>query len=254
VNAFLGGARLQFRLMRADPNYWLPFLVTPFLAVVFLAIIRQAQRDDLLAYAVLAPAFIGMWTTTVHVAGEIVELDRVHHIMEPTVATDSLAWTLLGRSATVGVTGTITFVECWLVSLAAFQTAIPIPHPTLLVTALVATVVATTASGLIIGSVFVLARSTRVFQTALTYPLYVVGGVFVPVERLPAWIEPLSWFVYLRWSSELMRAALDAAAPSSVARGLLALAGLALLSTIVGLVLLRRIVDRLREHGRLALS
>jgi ABC-2 type transport system permease protein len=254
MRTFGGGARLQFHLMRADPNYWLPFLIVPFTAVVFLAIVRNADRDDLLADAMLAASFMGMWTTAVHIGGEIVEMDRFHQIMEPTVASGSLAWTLLGRTTTVALTGTITFVECWLVSLIVFRTAIPVRHPLVLVATLVLTVVATAASSLIIGSVFVLARSARTFQNALTYPLYVVGGIFVPVERLPAWVEPLSWLVYLSWSSELMRAAVNANAPSGAGLKLFALAALAFLSLIIGLVLLDRIVDRLRTHGRLALA
>ena len=101
------------------------------------------------------------------------------------------------------------------------------------------------------ASLFVLARNAVTFSNSASYPFYVLGGILVPVSFLPHWIQPVSSVVFLSWSADLMRAALQ---PSPVHEfafrlamvGLLGACGLA-----VGLYAMRVILTRVRASGEL---
>jgi ABC-2 type transport system permease protein len=61
VRAFNAGFRLQLRVVRSDADYVMPLATIPLFAIAFLAIVRHAGRDDLTAYAVMAPVLIALW-------------------------------------------------------------------------------------------------------------------------------------------------------------------------------------------------
>lgn len=99
-----------------------------------------------------------------------------------------------------------------------FGVEVSVDHPVVFALAIGATILATTASGLLMSTAFIATRSARTFQNSLSYPFYVLGGVLVPVSFLPDWVQPLSRVVFLSWSADLLRDCLrpgnvDAVAP-----------------------------------------
>ena len=58
MRAFLAGARMQLRFFRAYPDGLIPFFTAPMYAIIFQMIFRHAGRQDLTAYAAIAPVFI----------------------------------------------------------------------------------------------------------------------------------------------------------------------------------------------------
>jgi ABC-2 type transport system permease protein len=73
----------------------------------------------------------------------------------------------------------------------------------------------------------------------------------VPVSLLPSWLEPVSRVVFLSWSSDLLRDALTPGTVSHLLPRLGAILALGGAGYLVGFVLLRRAVDRLRRTGSL---
>lgn len=126
---------------------------------------------------------------------------------------------------------------------------VAVHHGVMLVAGLIATVVGATGTALVLSAAFVFSRSARSFQNAFTYPLYLLGGVIVPVSLLPDWVQPLSKLVYVSWSGDLLRESL---APVSVEGGAVRVIILMLLGVVwywAGAELLERAVLRLRRHG-----
>jgi ABC-2 type transport system permease protein len=254
VRAFAAGFRLQLRVVRSDADYVLPLATVPLFAITFLAIFRHAGRDDLTAYAVMAPVLIALWALALLDSGEIVEGDRWQGVLEPAVAAPaSFPVIVLGRILAVTTIGLLSFAEVWLVARLLFGISIEIEHPIPFLLTLAATAFAVSGTAVIMAALFVLSRTPRTFQNSLSFPFYVLGGVLVPVSFLPDWLEPVSSVIFLSWSADLLRDSLDEAAVDDLAARLGAVVLLGAVGFAIGYALLARILHRARSHGTLDL-
>jgi ABC-2 type transport system permease protein len=249
VRAFFAGFRLQVRIVLTDPDYVMPLLTVPMFTITFLAIMREAGREDLTHYALLAPVLIALWALALLDAGEIVAGDRWYGVLEATIAAPAaLAPLLLGRILAVTAIALFSFVEVLIAGRLAFGVAIQIEHLAAFVATIVATAFAVSGTAVIMAGLFVLSRSPRTFQNSLSFPFYVLGGVLVPVHFLPDWLEPLSSIVFLSWASDLLRATLesdpiDDFGPRIAMVVVLGAAGYAIGAAVIAWVLRRARVD-----------
>jgi ABC-2 type transport system permease protein len=250
VRAFSAAFRLQLRLIRSDPDYLMPLVTVPLFTVTFLAVVRHAGRDDLTAYAVMAPVLIALWQLSLLDSGEIIEADRWQGVLEVVIAAPAnVATVVLGRVFAVTAVAFLAFIEVWFVARALFGVTIEFHHPGLFLLTLAASGLAMSGTAVIMAALFVLARSARTFQNSLSYPFYVLGGVLVPVSFLPDWLEPLSSVVFLSWSADLLRDSLDPAPVSGAAVRLGMVLALGTGGFVIGRLLLRRILNRVRADG-----
>lgn len=250
VSGLIAGFVFEVRVLRRSFGELVVLVSAPLMTLVFLAITRQAGRTDLAPYAVLAPALIVLWGTALQISGEIVERERGNGSLEALVATPaSFGAVITGRIAAVTLLSLFGFVESWLAAWLAFRVVVQVWHPAAFAATVLVTGLAMAGTASIMSALFVLARSARAFQNSLNYPFYVLGGVMVPVALLPGWLEPISRVVFLSWSADLLR---DALAPAGIEHLLPRLGmvlGLGAAGYLLGLVLLRRAVDRLRKTG-----
>jgi ABC-2 type transport system permease protein len=252
IRGLVSGFGFQVRVLRRSFGEMNVLVTAPLTTLVFLAITRHAGRDDLAPYAVLAPALIVLWGTALLISGEIVARERESGSLEGLVAAPvSFGAVVTGRIAAVTVLSLVGFVESWLAAFLVFGVVVTIWHPVAFVAAVAVTALAMAGTASIMSAVFVLARSARAFQNSLNYPFYVLGGVMVPVSLLPgaALLEPTSRVVFLSWSADLLRDTLNPAPVSDLLPRLGVVLTLGLAGYLLGLVLLRRAVDRLRRTG-----
>jgi ABC-2 type transport system permease protein len=247
--------RLQLSIMRAQLARAAILVAIPFYALIFFAIVRANGRPDLDSTALLAPALAGMWTLCLHLAGDIVDGDRWSGVLDAVLAAPArLFHVVLGRSAAVGLISLVAFVEAVLCALVFFQTRLPVAHPWLLVLGLLATVFASTCCCCLVAIVCVLGKHALAFKNALIYPVYVLGGVFLPVAFLPGWLGGLSRVVYLSWSSDVLRAAVSVDEPAHPWASLGAIVGLGLVSLLAAGVVAELVTRRIRATGRVLAS
>lgn len=249
---FMAGWRMQWQSMRGNPDWFLMLLLAPLHTAVLVLIVVHAGRDDLTSYAVLAPALMALWAMALQTSGELISTERENGSLEGLLAVSGrFDVVMLGRLALVTTLSAAAFVEAWLTGWLITGTLQPIAHPWLLLVTVMVTMLAMTGWAGVMASVFVLARSARTFQNALSYPFYVLGGVLVPVAQLPAWLQPLSAVVFLSWASDLMRDALSAAPVANVPGRLAIILGLGLVGFVLGHRLLRGALRRVRTTGSL---
>lgn len=253
IRAARAGFSHQVRMMRGTPDWFLALFTAPLLTAVFVTIFTHAGRSDLTSYGVLAPALIALWAMSLQTAGELISRERENGSLEGLLAAPApFAAVLFGRIAAVTAVSMFAFVESWLVGWALTGTPVPIAHPALFAATVALTALAMTGWAGVMACVFVLARSARTFQNSLSYPFYVLGGVIVPVALLPDWLTWPARGVFLSWSSDLLRDALD---PATVTDPLLRLGMVTLLGGagyLLSHVLLTRALRRVRMTGSLA--
>jgi ABC-2 type transport system permease protein len=250
TSSLLAGFRFQTQLQRRSLGDMNMLVTAPLFTLIFLSITQHAGRTDLAPYAVLAPALIVLWRVALVIAGEIIDQDRWNGSLEALIATPArFASIITGRIAAVVLLGLAGFGESWLAAWLGFGVLVPVRHPAAFMATLAATALAMAGTAGVMSALFILTRSARAFTNSLSYPFYILGGVMVPVSFLPDWLEPLSRLVFLSWSADLLRDALNPAGiPDLLPRlGIVLLLGLA--GYLTGLVLQHRAVDRLRRTG-----
>lgn len=252
MGVLLASIRFELAVLRRSPGDLMALVTTPLFTVIFLAITDHAGRPDLVPSAVLAPAVMGIWLMGLLVSGEIVDRERWDGTLEAVLASPApLPLVVLGRITTITVVSLVAVVESWLVAALGFGLVIQVHHPALFALVLLVTAVAMAGTATAMSAIFFLARTARTFQNALSYPFYLLGGVFVPIDLLPQWLRLLARLVFLSWATDLLRDTLSPATPHNGAMRLAIVLGLGVAAFFAGLVLLGRILDRVRAHGTL---
>ncbi|MFJ5991388.1 ABC transporter permease [Lentzea sp. NPDC092896] len=255
MRLFWSVARFQAVLASRAPDTVHVLVVAPLYTVVFLAISDHADRSDLAPYAVLAPVLMSLWSLALLTAGDLIRRERSRGTLEAMVATPaSFAVVVIARITTVTMISLVSFAESWVVALLLFDTVIVIEHPVALVSCLLVSALAMAGTASAMAGLHVLVPTARTLQNTLTYPIYLLGGVLVPVSYLPEWLQPLSRLVFLSWSADLLRAALAPQPVTDLVPRLGAIAGLGAAGCAVGVVMIGRILRRVRYTGTLARS
>lgn len=248
--AVAGGYRLQLQVMWSNPDHLMMLMTTPVVAAVLVFLAGSTGREELVAHAVLGCGLMGLWGTALFVAGDIVDSDRWGEMLEPAMATPAgFGGAVVGRVLAVTTVGLPTFSESWLIARIVTGGAPTLQHPAVFLGALVAAAAAMSATALVMAAGFVLARSARVFQNSLSYPIYVLGGVVVPVALLPEWLRPVARLVFLSWASELLHATTEPGPIDDLPQRLAVLLVLGATSGLAGWLLLQRVLRHVRTQG-----
>ncbi|GGP44327.1 ABC transporter permease [Saccharothrix coeruleofusca] len=250
MRLFLTGLRVQFEVMRRQPDHLLTLCTLPFTAVILLSVVLHSARPDLVVNAFLAPALMGLWGFATGSAVEVVTGDNWSGTLEPGMAAPgALHPVYLGRIAAVMGLGVIPLGETWLLGGVLFGVTPTIHHPWVFWAAMAASVFAMTGTSLLMAAALLLSRNGGIYQNFLSFPIYVLSGVMVPVSYLPEPLRPFSHLVFLSWAADLMR---DSASPgpvSAVGWRLLAVVVLGVVGLVAGRLLLAAVLRRARELG-----
>lgn len=253
MRGFLAGLRLELRLIRAAPDAFIPLVTAPLFALIFLSIVRESGRPDLQADALMAPVLMTLWWIALQNAGNMITGDRWQAVLEPLLATpSSLASVLLGRIVALMGFGLISFFEVWAVGELVYGVSIPFEHPGALALTLLVTAFATAGTAIAFAAVFVLTRNAYTFTNSLSYPLYLLGGVLVPIAILPGVIQPVAKGIFMSWSADLLRASLKPPPVDDLWQRLGVVVLLGALSFAAGRVILAYVLQRMRVKGELS--
>ncbi|MFB8141362.1 ABC transporter permease, partial [Streptomyces parvus] len=247
---------LQFQTvaMRGQADTYFSLITAPFFTLVFMSIMEYSGRTDLNSHAVIAPMLITLWTAALSFSGEMISEDRENGRLESLVAAPvSFAMLVFGRLCACMLLALPSFLMSHLAAGLVFGYWLPFERPVLFVTALVLTAMATAATATALSAVFVIAPGARIVQNTLSFPVYLLGGVLVPVAQYPDWLETVTRIVYLSWGADLLRAATTPGADLDNAAGYLVMLGLLGAAAFVcGRLFIGRFLRRARALGALA--
>ena len=250
----MAAARAQFRMSRRDIGDLFMAISHPVYSLIFMAIFVHVGREDLAAYALVAPMLMGVIGTAAFVASELVMRERRDQTLEVSVICPAPFWAVIfSRILVITAISMVGILESWVIVRFGFGIDVAIHHPGTFAAAILLTTLAAAGIALIAAAIFCFAEEVRTFQNSITFPLLLFSGVLVPVTAFPDWLEPLSRVVFLYWSADLLRASMQLEVPQGAQTALAVLAGLGLGSTLLGAALLGRMIGYLRREGRLGI-
>ena len=254
MRAFRAGFGIELRIVRAAPDALIPLVTAPLFALIFLSVVRESGRPDLQADALMAPVLMTLWWIALQNAGNMITGDRWQALLEPLLATPaSLASVLLGRIVALTCLGLVSLLEVWAIGALVYGVAIPFGHhPVPFGLTLLFTALATAGVSVAFAAVFVLTRNAYTFTNSLSYPLYLLGGVLVPVALLPGWLQPVSSVIFMSWSADLLRASLKEPPIDDFWQRLGMVVLLGAISFLIGRALLFHVMHRMRAKGELS--
>jgi ABC-2 type transport system permease protein len=250
TRALLGGCRLEAILLARAPGQLTFLISSPLLAVILLSLARLSTSESDTTRAILAPGLIALWGMALGRCGElIIEAKRDATLELLLAAPVNVGRVLVARIAVVTTASLLGFLESALVAKLLFGERVGVAHVGVFVCALGLTVVGTCALAYLLSVLFVFSRSARQYQNSLSYPIYLVSGIAVPLSLLPGWLRPLSWLSYLSWGVNLLVDASGPAPVESASGRLLAMLALVALLSVASALSMRRAVAASRRTG-----
>ncbi|GEL98365.1 ABC transporter permease [Cellulomonas terrae] len=255
LRVYLAAARLAAEQLRREPDAWMVLATTPLQSLAIVTILQHTGRDDLVGIAIVGPGLMALVQVALFDAAEQLTVDRSRGVLEPLAATPAPLVALdLGRSTVVLLVALLGTVESLAVVHLATGGQSSVHHPAEAFLVLVATVWATAGFVLPCTALLLMTRATRALQNAIPWPLALVSGVLVPVALLPVWLQPVSPFLYLTHSAELLRATTRPEPVSDLWTGLAVILVSGAVALVAGVVSRDRVFARLRRTGGLSLT
>ena len=231
-----------------------PLIIYSISACIALAILVNSNRPDLAGYALVAALLMGIGQMAFFVGSEILSFERRTQLLEVTAVTPAGYFLpLLSRIATLTSIGALGFATAYAIALFGFGIQVRIHHPFVFASTTLVTVFAAATTALVTTTVYSFGRTPRTYQNALPGPLYLLGGVLVPVAYLPEGVQPLSRAIFFSWSADLLR---DSLSEPAVAAFWPRVGMIVLLGAIgggIGAILLRRMFAHLKAEGTLGI-
>jgi ABC-2 type transport system permease protein len=254
VSQVFSAAVTQIRMTRRNIEDLFPILTIPLASFAAFAILQHSGRDDLAGYALVSAVLMTVGQMGFFIGSEILANEREGQVLELVVASPTSYYIpLLARITLLTGTGIVGFFESWIIARLFFGITITVHHPAILISTLVLTIFAGAVTSLITSTVYCFAKTTRTYQNAIAGPLYLLGGVLVPVTFLPDFVQPFSRLIFLFWSADLLRDSLQPAPVANVAGRSAAIVALGLAGGAVGWYLFNRLLNHLRREGTLGL-
>jgi ABC-2 type transport system permease protein len=254
VRGFRSGFRLQLSFFRNYPDSVIPLLTAPLFTVIFSMVLRHGGRGDLSGYAVIAPFYMTLWWFAIFNGGWVIQTERWEGTIEYLVAAPvGFVSVIIGRISTMLLAGAVAFVEVWLFGRYVLHAGVTIHHPYVFVSSLILTLIAMTTTSLFMANLFVLSRTAVTFSNSASYPVYLLGGILVPVALLPGWLQPVTDIVFMSWSARLLRGSLATGSIDGIGVDFAMLALLASAALVLASAVMSRILHTARRTGELAL-
>ena len=185
MRGIFSGFETQLTLFVREPAQLFILALVPLQTAVFLTIFIYFGRDDLIYICAIAPPLMAMWQISLLIAGDLLAQDRRSGIFALILTTFSgYFFYLYGRMLAISTISILGFVLSYLTLIIFSDFFLPAAVilraiPTFLFLAPAAASLAT-----FITTILVRAREPRVWQNALTYPVFLLSGIVVPTSFL----------------------------------------------------------------------
>ncbi len=229
----------------------LTVLTTMVMPATFLVVTSRAvghPSPGVATRIVVAVGLMALWGTTLWSAGSVLRRELRDGTFGAAVAgLHPPQLVLLGKSLGTTVHAVALITPTTVVMVLLLDLPVQANEPGWLALGVLVVIASGTALGMLLACVFLLTRHGAQLSSALMYPIYLLGGLLIPPETLPAALRPISAMISLRWATEFL---VGAAGGRVSLQPLVATIGLTALYFVIGHVAFARIVTQIRRDGR----
>jgi ABC-2 type transport system permease protein len=245
-------ARMQARELAGSQMSLVVNVVQPVILVTLISRMSSPAMPALDSTRLVSGVvMMSVWSSTIWAAGGILRRDQAQGTLTAQLVGVRSPFLVLFGKAMGASARSITLTLASAVGAAMALGVRPMVRlPGWVAVAMVLTLVCAASMGMLISSLFLLTRHAIRISNGLSYPIYLLGGLLIPVNRLPSELRLLSNVMSLRWVQDF----LVGAANGSV-RGLSAAYCLALSTVYFALAVeaFRVFVQRGRASGAITL-
>ncbi|MGW6412502.1 ABC transporter permease [Streptomyces vinaceus] len=240
-------ARAQGVILVRSPGMLATLAVIPLYSLVFFHFLQSHHRGELATTVALTAFVMSLWAHAVFVAAEVVDDDRADGTLELSLLTpDRYLLALAVRTFTTTLLALPVLFEVVLIGRGLFGLDVALRSPVAALAVTVLLIAGCASAALLVSGLMIKARGARTLQNSLTYPFYLLGGLILPVDRLPAPFDFLAKGFFLSWGTDLLRDAAAGPVPH-LAQRMGVLCALILVQTLLGMFLLRRVLASVRS-------
>jgi ABC-2 type transport system permease protein len=210
-------------------------VVQPVIFATIAFYMASSADDERLVRVGLGAGLIGAWSATVIGSGSLLHWERYQRTLELLIAAPiRFVYVILPMTVATACLGLYSLTATLVWGALMFDMPVAVEHPLFFVAAVLVTIVSLGLLGVVLAATFILSRHATILASFLSYPVWIVTGVLVPLALLPQWVQPISWVLAPTWG---LRAMEDALVGGNPLPEIVACAVLGLAYFIVGSVL-----------------
>jgi ABC-2 type transport system permease protein len=247
------GWMLQVKMLTRSSFNSILGIVYPLFFATVAFFMYQAGNKQALLYASLGASVMGVWSATSTSAGSAMQRERRHGTLELLVAAPAnFSLLMLPVTLAMSTIGLYSMAATLLWGRLLFHIHVHIVHPLLFCVGTVVTVVSIGLFGFLLAVAFVRYRTAWALGNLLEYPVWLVCGFLVPLERFHHhWVRVISWTLAPTWGMNAIRESALGGTPLGDA-GLCAAVGVVYLT--IGVAIVGLLLRSARSRGTLALT
>ncbi len=244
---------LHLRMLAVSAFGGLMQIVWPLIfATSALLMFRVTADEQVLIYATLGAAAMGIWSAMATTASNMLQAQRWAGTLELiVVAPTPLAVILLPIALAMATVGMASMGATLLWAGLVFGITVPVASPVEFVLSLVVTVIAMALLGFLLSVAVVRYRTAWALGNVLEFPGWLLCGFLVPLTLLPGWVTPISYLLAPTWGMAAIR---ESAAGGDPWRALLFCAGLGLAYAAIGGLISEAVLNSARRHATVSLT
>jgi ABC-2 type transport system permease protein len=213
LNALWRSAVMQLRLTFTTPVAVVVGIVQPVAFIGIATLGRTAASAGTTGQVVVGGALLSLWSSVLWSAGSILRRERYAGTLAAVLARPTPFWVVL-CGKTVGATAASG-------SMVLFSTALictvldrvpALAAPVIAVPGIALCCLSAALLGMIISCLTLLTRAAARVIEALTYPVFVFGGLIIPLSELPEPLRRPSALLSFRWA---VQAVTDTSGPAT---------------------------------------
>lgn len=171
---------------------------------------KASGIDNFASFVILGSGILTLWSCICFSSAGDIERERYMGTLEivygsPTSFKTVVVGKILGNTTL----GLFPLALSFLLAIFIFREPFHIVNPLLFVISLFATITAFICISFVFMAFFTVSRSAGILMNCMEFPIFILCGFIVPIEKLPSFILPVCYILSPTWAMKLLRMSVE---------------------------------------------